>query len=50
MPLAAPGTHFWSTTRTLTPARANPFAHMSPEGPAPMTTTSTLDLVDMTKG
>ena len=46
-PLAASSAHLWSTTRRFTPARANPFAHMSPAGPAPMMRTSTLDLVDM---
>lgn len=50
VPLAASCAHLWSTIRTFTPARANPFAHMSPAGPAPTTRTSILDLVDMVRG
>lgn len=42
--------YLWSTIRTFTPARANPLAHMSPAGPAPMMRTSTLDLVDIGEG
>ena len=45
--MAASHAHLWSMTRTFTPARANPFAHMRPAGPAPTMRTSTLDLVDM---
>lgn len=49
-PPSASRAHLWSTIRTFTPARANPFAHMRPAGPAPTMRTSTLDLVDMAEG
>ena len=35
-------THRLSTIFTFTPARANPFAAITPAGPAPMMSTSTL--------